>query len=110
MSGGAVSPAKLRCSHNLRAFLLLSLLIVVAPATCHASLTGGIMDLVGGVFAIPMGILQGTFGGPPIIGTIGGALQGTLQAVALTTRGALELVGVALPLAAKIAPLIPLFL
>ena len=92
------------------AILIVGVLLVAAPATCHASLTGGIMDLVGGVFAIPMGILQGTFGGPPIIGTIGGALQGVLQTVALTTRGAFELVGVAIPLAAKVAPLIPLFL
>lgn len=68
------------------------------------------MDIVGGVFAIPMGVLGGTFGGPPIIGTIGGALRGTLQAVGLTTRGAFKLVGVAVPLAAKVAPLIPLFL
>ena len=92
------------------AILLVSVLLVVGPSTCHASLTSGIMDLVGGVFAIPMGIFQGTFGGPPIIGTIGGALQGALQAVALTTRGTFELVGVAIPLAAKVAPLIPLFL
>ena len=93
-----------------RAAVIGSLLLIASPSVCHASLTGGVMDLVGGVFAIPMGILRGTFGGPPIIGTIGGALQGALQTVALTTRGAFELVGVAIPLAAKVAPLIPLFL
>ena len=92
------------------AVMVASVLLVVAPATCYASLTGGIINLVRGVFAIPMGIFSGTFGGPPILGTVGGALQGTLQAVALTARGALELVGVAIPLAAKVAPLIPLFL
>ena len=95
---------------RLPAAAIVGMVLIAAPAVCDASLTGGVMDLVGGVFAIPMGIVRGTLGGPPILGTVGGALQGVLQTVALTTRGAFEIVGVAIPMAAKVAPLIPLFL
>ena len=100
-------------TRGLRACVLAGLLALAIPAApCRADngLVGGIVDLVSGVFAIPMGVLGGTFSGPPIIGTVGGALQGTLQAVSLAARGTLKLVGVAVPLAAKVVPLIPLFL
>ncbi len=73
-------------------------------------LMGGVGDIVGGVMSIPMGILAGTMGGPPILGTVGGALAGSLNALSLTTRGVLKLVGVAIPMAATAAPYIPLFL
>ena len=73
-------------------------------------LFGGIGDLVNGVLAIPAGVLGGTLNGPPIIGTIGGALRGALATLGYTARGALRLMGVAIPLAAKAAPLIPIFL
>ena len=89
-------------------------LMLAAPARQAAAagngLIGGVGDLLGGVMSIPMGILAGTMSGPPILGTVGGALAGSLNALSLTTRGVLKLVGVAIPTAAAVAPYIPLFL
>ncbi len=77
----------------------------------HANeLLGGIADIVGGVFALPMDVLAGTVQGPFLLGTVGGILRGAVHVLGSTTRGLFRLVGVAIPLAAKAAPLIPLFL
>ena len=101
-----------RCS--TRTWFACGLAIVLAvglPApAAEASLGGAIADLVSAVFALPSSVLAGTFGGPPVIGTIAGALQGAVNTVGYATRSALQFVGVAIPLAAKIAPFIPLFL
>ena len=67
-------------------------------------------DVINGVVSIPVGIIAGTVSGPPVIGTVGGALLGALNTISCVTRGALRLVGAAIPLAAQAAPLIPLFL
>ena len=82
------------------------------PGTAQAdnNLLGGIADIVGGALSLPVSILHGTMSGPPILGTLGGAVGGALNTITLTTRGVFRLLGVAIPLAAKIAPLIPLFL
>jgi hypothetical protein len=89
----------------------MALVSVSAPAA-HAenNLLGGIGDLINGALSIPVGVLAGTMSGPPVIGTVRGAVFGTLNAVSLTTRGALRLVGVVIPLAARLAPLLPIFL
>lgn len=88
---------------------------VVAPPApaAHAfldTLFGGISDLVQGVFALPIQVLAGTLNGPPIIGTVGGVLSGTMQTVSLTLRGVFRLVTVALPIASKAAPFLPFVL
>ena len=94
------------------AIVLVGLLTLAAPRPAAAAngLGGAIGDLLGGVFALPMGVLAGTASGPPVIGTIGGALAGAINTLGYTTRGALKLVGVAVPTAASLAPYIPLFL
>lgn len=94
------------------AALALVLAVGPLPGTARAdnNLIGGIADIVGGALSLPVGILQGTMSGPPILGTLGGAVGGALNTISLTTRGVFRLIGVAIPLAAKIAPLIPLFL
>jgi len=79
------------------------------PARAN-ELLGGVGDIISGVFAIPMSTLAGTFGGPPLLGTLGGALSGVFGAVSLTARGLLRLVGVSVPVAASIAPYVPFFL
>lgn len=83
---------------------------LAGTARADNNLIGGIADIVGGALSLPVGILQGTMSGPPILGTLGGAVGGALNTITLTTRGVFRLLGVAIPLAAKIAPLIPLFL
>ena len=90
------------------------LAVVAAPQTARADeaagLMSGISDLFSGIFAIPVGILSGTLNGPFIFGTVGGALQGALNTIGYTTRGVLQILGVAIPIATKAAPLIPIFL
>lgn len=91
--------------------LVFALVLLGSPQPARANeLMGAVGDVVGGALAIPMGILGGTIRGPFILGTLGGALRGTFNAIGLTTRGALRLTGVALPFAARLAPLIPVFL
>jgi len=67
------------------------------------------MRVVGGVLEIPRSTLAGTFSGPPIIGTLVGALSGAVNGVMMVATGAIETVVSAIPLAEKLAPLIPVF-
>jgi len=95
-------------------------LIVLALAACvlvparearaDDDLFGGIGDIVGGVFAIPVDTLVGTFTGPPIVGTVMGALHGTVRTLSETTRGVFRLLGVGIPLALRAAPYVFFFL
>lgn len=99
-----------------RVLVLLGVVFVLAISGpiegVHAqdNLMGGIGDIVSGALSLPAGVLAGTLNGPPVIGTISGAVFGALNTVSLTTRGVLRLVGVAIPLAASLAPLLPVFL
>ncbi len=94
--------------------IALTAIIVTAAAVCappaQASLLGGIAHIIGGVFEVPRSILVGTFTGFPIVGTAFGALAGVVNGTAMVARGTLEVVGAAIPIAAKLAPLIPVFL
>ena len=85
---------------------LVAVLLVAPASPASASLGAGIAYLLGGVFEPVRQTLAGTFGGPPILGTVFGLLGGTLQGAMMVARGALELI----PVAAKLAPLIPVFL
>ena len=69
----------------------------------------GLMRIVGGVLEVPRSTLAGTFGGPPIIGTVVGALSGAFHGVLMAAGGAIETIVSAIPLASKLAPLIPVF-
>ena len=83
----------------------------IAPASAQANeLIGGVGDIIGGALSIPIGVLAGTLNGPPILGTVGGALAGMLNTLSLTTRGVLRLLGVAIPIAGRLVPLLPVFL
>ena len=91
------------------------LAVVAAPQVARADdassgLLSGISDLFSGIFSIPVGVISGTLSGPFIFGTVGGALQGVLNTIGYTTRGVLQILGVAIPIATKAAPLIPIFL
>lgn len=95
---------------------LFVLLLVAGPPMASVSaddendLIGGIGDIVGGALSIPMGVLAGTISGPPILGTVSGALAGTLNTLTQTTRGVLRLLGVAIPIVERLAPFLPIFL
>ena len=76
----------------------------------HANVLHGLSSIIGGVFQIPIQILAGTFSGPPVIGTIGGALNGTIQGVGMVLSGTLELAGDGFELAKMAAPYVLPFL
>ena len=96
---------RLRVRHDFHGLLILR--CELAPASpASASLGAGLQYLIAGVFEPVRQTLAGTFGGPPILGTAFGLLGGTLRGALMVTRGALELI----PVAAKLAPLIPVFL
>ena len=97
-------------SRGLFAVALVVSLVIAKPPVAHADLLRGIMRMVGGVFEVPKDVLAGTFGGPPIIGTVGGAFAGVLRGAAMIVGGALETTISAIPVAAKLAPYIPVFL
>lgn len=88
--------------------------IIMAATVCvpaaHADIIRGLADIIGGVLEVPRSTLVGTFTGFPILGTAFGALAGVVNGTGLVARGALELVGSAIPIALKLAPLIPVFL
>jgi hypothetical protein len=84
-------------------------LLLGAPAA-HANPISGVLKIVAGVFQVPLGILAGTLGGPPIVGTIAGAFSGTLQGVGLVTSGVLELAWDGVSLAKAAAPFLLPFL
>lgn len=71
----------------------------------------GLQEIVGGVLQLPIATLAGTFQGPPILGTVAGALTGVVGGVGLVARGVLDLAASVIPLAKRAAPfLIPIFL
>ncbi len=81
-----------------------------APTASANGLVEGVADIFMGALALPMGILGGTLSGPPVLGTVQGVLSGAYNTIGYATRGTLRLAGVAIPTAAQLAPLIPLFL
>ena len=64
----------------------------------------GAMRIVRGAFQLPVSVLGGTLSGPPIVGTIGGVVQGTFRTVADVTGGIFHM-GVAAAPYAKYAAL-----
>jgi len=99
---------------RLLVILGVAMVLIGSPfdQTAHAQneLLGGIGDIISGALSLPAGVLAGTVGGPPIIGTVSGAVFGALNTISLTLRGVLRLAGVAIPVAASLAPLLPIFL
>lgn len=95
--------------HPLLIVVLAAALLLPAP-TAQAGVVRGIMSIVAGVLEVPRSTIAGTFGGPPIVGTLLGVVNGTFRGVALITHGVLETVVSSVGLAKKYAPLIPIFL
>ena len=70
----------------------------------EANILHGIGSLIGGILQIPIQTLMGTFSGPPILGTLMGAVNGTIQGTGMVLGGALELLGDGFSLAKTAAP------
>lgn len=77
---------------------ILSAFFVIAPSASAAepsrepSFLHGLGEVIDGlVLELPKTILEGTLGGPPVVGTVIGALAGTAQAAQKTVAGVLEM-------------------
>ena len=104
-----IQPIGVGVKRWLIVFGIVTILVIGGPAKpvyAQPDLFGAISDLVMGALALPIDVLAGTMSGPPILGTVNGALGGAFQTLAFATRGAFRLLGVALPLAEKAAPFV----
>ena len=61
--------------------LLSGLCLAVPPA--EAAIVRGVQKIIAGVFTLPLSVLAGTFNGPPLVGTLMGAVNGTMTSVSL---------------------------
>ena len=78
---------------------------LAAPAPrAEAGLVRGIQEIIAGVLQVPLSTIAGTFGGPPIAGTLFGAASGLFTGVGLVADGALNVVFGALGIAKTVAP------
>ena len=100
---------RLGCRCVILTGLVVSLVGFATPA--QADIIRGLQKIVAGVFQLPLSTLAGTFSGPPIVGTVVGALSGAFNGVGLVASGVLDLAASAVPIVKTVAPfLIPIFL
>ena len=88
--------------------LLVLLTVLVAPA--EAGIIKGLQEIVVGVLQVPISTIAGTFSGPPVLGTVFGAVNGLLSGVGLVADGALNVAFGAFGLAKTVAPFLLPFL
>ena len=89
---------------------LLLWLLLASPRHAEAAIARGIQEVISGVFQVPMSILVGTFSGPPVIGTVFGAVKGLVNGVGMVSHGALELAASGVSIAKMVAPYLLPFL
>ena len=90
--------------------LVIAPAVFLAPSMAEAGIVSGLTKVVMGVLGIPLSILAGTMNGPPILGTLGGALSGTTQGVGMVLSGAVDLAAAAIPIAKAAVPYLFFFL
>ena len=95
---------------SVAAAVLVVGVLFIAPSA-EAAIFRGIQEVIAGVFQLPLSTIAGTFNGPPVVGTVFGAVNGLISGVGLVAHGALELADSALGVAKTVGPyLIPIFL
>ena len=93
------------------AVLIVLGLLLVTPHPAEADVIRGLGKVISGVLQLPLSTLAGTFSGPPIVGTLLGAINGTIQGIGLVASGALDLAASGISMAKMVGPyLIPIFL
>ena len=90
------------------AALLVGLVLFTPPA--EAGIVRGVQEIIAGVLQVPLSTLAGTFGGPPIAGTLFGAASGIFNGVGLVASGVLNVAFGALGIAKSVAPYVLPFL
>lgn len=76
------------------------------PPVAEANVISGLTKIVAGVLNMPLSVLAGTMSGPPLVGTLLGAVNGTLQGIGMVAGGALELAMDGVALAKMAAPFV----
>ncbi len=86
------------------AALFIGVILFAPPA--EAGIVKGIQEIVAGVLQVPLSTIAGTFGGPPIAGTLFGAASGLFNGVGLVASGVLNVAFGALGIAKTVAPFV----
>ena len=89
---------------------MLVLVWLIAAPPAEAAVVQGLARLFSAVFHLPLAILAGTFSGPPVIGTLMGAVNGIVGSLGLAGSGAMELGISAVSVAKAAAPYLLPFL
>lgn len=76
----------------------------------QANPISAISKVVAGILQVPVSIIVGTASGPPIVGTLMGAINGTFQGLGMVAGGVLELGMDGVALAKMAAPYVLPFL
>ena len=85
--------------------------LIAAPAQpARADIVGGAADIVVGALSLPFEILKGTLTGPPVVGTLIGAVNGSIHTVGYATRGLFRIAQGAVPLVMKLLPFLPMMI
>ena len=95
---------------SLGAGTVVWLVLLLCAPSAEANVIRGIGKILSGVLLVPLSTLAGTFSGPPLVGTIAGAFNGTVQGVGLVASGALELANSGVAVAKTVAPYLLPFL
>lgn len=88
----------------------LAVLFLIFPHSAHANPISAISKVVAGVLQVPVSLIVGTVNGPPVIGTLLGAVNGTIKGVGMVAGGVLELGMDGIGLAKMAAPYVLPFL
>ena len=91
-------------------FAVVAAVWLLAAPPAHAGLVSGIGRIVAGVFQLPLSTLVGTLSGPPVLGTVFGAVNGAIGTVTMVTGGVFEVAAAAIPWARAAAPFVLPFL
>jgi hypothetical protein len=83
-------------------------LLAVPPA--DAAVLRGLTSILSGIFRLPFAVLGGTLNGPPVLGTLMGAVNGIFGSLGLIGSGAAELGMSAVSVAKSAAPFLLPFL
>ena len=84
---------------------LAAVLFLLTPPV-EAAVFRGIQEIIAGVFQLPVSIIAGTFTGPPVVGTVLGAVNGVTGGLGLVAHGVLELAASAFHVAKTVGPLV----
>ena len=74
------------------AALIIAAALLAAPAA-HAGLWEGASQIFYGLLEVPRQAIRGTVDGPPVFGTVAGAVQGLIDGTVLMVKGVLTLTG-----------------